>query len=282
MRVSARVVGSFDPAKLDRLVFKNDEVIERDFTGARHEFLTVVESRFERCRFERCRFDTASFGAGQSVSEYVDCSFDGSRIRSVATGFSRFARCSFRDVNIRDWSGEHVDLVDCVFSGRIKSAMFWGRPIPVWAKNQYESMVRHREKEGLGPPSREYRELVLREANDFYGNDFSQAELIKVSFRYGIDLTKQRLPTGPDYLYLGDAPAAIEEAVSKAADIEPAELRESVTDFLTNIIGRSVAVEGQRQLFLREKNFKPSPRVATGFALLRSAAQSSAPKPASG
>src|SRR5881397_1662986 len=127
MKVSARVVGKVDLDKFQRLVFNKEEVVGGDFSGRSLDWLTVVESRFERCRFERMRVERASFGAGMTQSEFVECSFDGSRILSLASGFSRFVRCTFRDVDICDWGGEYLDLVDCVFSGRLKSAIFWGR-----------------------------------------------------------------------------------------------------------------------------------------------------------
>ncbi|MEH1556670.1 hypothetical protein V7F85_12275, partial [Cutibacterium avidum] len=44
------------------------------------------------------------------------------------------------------------------------------------------------------------RELDSAARFQFFGNDFSQAEMIDCDFRYGIDLSRQKLPQGPGVL----------------------------------------------------------------------------------
>ena len=45
--------------------------------------------------------------------------------------------------------------------------------------------------------------------NEIEDNDFSRAKLIDVAFRTGVDLTKQRLPSGPECTYLDVAASAL-------------------------------------------------------------------------
>jgi hypothetical protein len=105
-------------------------------------------------------------------------------------GLSRFVRCSFRNVNIRNWLCFAVELIDCTFSGKLQQAVFNGTPLA------------------------QKRALLGRDRNEFHGNDFSAADLIDVGFRTGIDLTRQRLPSGPEYLYLPNAREAVGRARS--------------------------------------------------------------------
>lgn len=109
--------------------------------------------------------------------------------------------------------------------------------------------------------------------NEFHGNDFTDAELIGVDFRSGIDLTRQRLPTGQDYLYLPAAEATVAQAVDRLAQHSADEASERAQRFLSNVLGRSLA-EGQRQLLLREKDFQSrgvKPHITLAFEALRQA-----------
>jgi hypothetical protein len=60
-----------------------------------------------------------------------------------------------------------------------------------------------------------------RERNGFIGNDFSSADFVDVDFRGGIDLTKQILPTGPDYIYIADTGMAAKIAAELATEFGP-------------------------------------------------------------
>jgi len=272
MRVKARVVGqvAIDPA--DHLTYDHADVRDADLSGLDKESFTSIGSRFERCRFDRMRVRCVDFGSGTEVSEYIDCSFDRSRLTMGPSGFERFVRCSFRDVDLRNWDCYSVDLVDCVFTGRLRTVSFWGALPPSMGRNDYEAHVRWREKQGLGPPPDAVRALMLRESNEFAGNDFSGADLVKVSFRGGVDLEAQRLPTGPDYLYLPDGRGTVDRAMAALDEyVADAALQPKVENFL-NILGRSLDM-GQRQLFLRESDFgtrgAPWPYIPVAFALLR-------------
>jgi hypothetical protein len=274
MRVEARVVGQVVINPEEHLTFEHEVVRDADLSGRRLVSFHSIGSRFERCRFERMRIESISFGAGVEVSEYLDCSFDGSRFKRVGGGYSRFVRCSFRDIDFQDWDSDYTELVDCVFTGRLRSAQFWGAPLPIKARPRYESYVRRRERRGDGAPPDAVRALMLRESNEFHGNDFSGADLIEVYFRGGVDLTAQRLPTGGDYLYLPDPRATIDRALALLDERPPDDLTPKVEFLLRDVLGRDLD-QGQRQLFLRESDFGSRrgvpAHISVAFDLLRKA-----------
>jgi hypothetical protein len=194
------------------------------------EFDSVLEARGLRAWIhDNAKIDGASFGEGRETSEYVECSFDGARIRFGPDGYARFVRCSFREVDLRDWFCFTVELVDCTFSGRLRKAFFNGT-VP-----------------------EDDRATVGRERNEFHGNDFSAMTLIDVDFRSGIDLTQQRLPSGPDYLYVADAAEAVQRARASVIGWDNLDLRQSAMTPV-KILEEDVAA-GQRQLFLRPADF---------------------------
>lgn len=168
-----------------RVILRRARLVGADFSGRKLVEFASEGSRLERCRFDGTKIDYAVLGSGGRLSEYVGCTFDGARIRFGPAGTCRFVGCSFREVDLRDWFCFRVELVDCVFSGRLRKVVFNGRPVT------------------------SDRPSARRVRNEFRGNDFSQAELIDVSFRTGIDLTEQQLPTGPDYIYVANAEAAL-------------------------------------------------------------------------
>lgn len=104
-------------------------------------------------------------------------------------------------------------------------------------------------------------------------HDFTDADLIDVGFRNGIDLTRQRLPTGDDYLYLPAAEATLAQAAAGLAQGSADKVSEDAQRFLRDVLGRSLA-EGQRQLLLREKDFQVrgvKPHIKLAFEALRQA-----------
>ncbi|MBM7773972.1 uncharacterized protein YjbI with pentapeptide repeats [Actinokineospora baliensis] len=155
------------------------------------DYFTVVAGRFERCDFEGVKIKDACFGEGVEVSEYVDCSFDGARIGAISPGLARFERCTFRNTRLVKWLCKSVEFVDCVFSGRITETNFTGTVPPMLAQ------------------------LAGRTANRFERNDFSDAVLAGVSFRRGIDLLDQRLPTS-DVLFIENGDVVIPKMLDRA------------------------------------------------------------------
>ncbi|MFI7603476.1 hypothetical protein [Actinoplanes sp. NPDC049681] len=127
-----------------------------------------------------------------------------------------------RDVDIRGLGDDHLELVDCVFTGKLRTTVFWDAAPQPEAEKRYQWALRLFAREGRPEPS-DYRKLARRPSNEFRGNDFSGAELIDVSFR-GIDLSQQRRPgrarcregrRGPPQAHPVGCPALVPPAVQK-------------------------------------------------------------------
>lgn len=143
-----------------------------DWSGKKFEDFVPVGCRFESCLFESCDFRQVCFGGGLEDSHYISCSFDRSTIRATAPGNARFEKCSFQNVEIVEFLSHSVEMINCKFSGVIRTAFFNGAVLADVAP-------------GLG-----------RSRNAFEGNDFSNARLDDVCFRTGIALSNQQLPAG--------------------------------------------------------------------------------------
>lgn len=263
MKWHARVVGRGHLPEDQRLVLDHVKLSGQDYSNQELGQLCVIGSRLENCRFDGLRMlrqSYASFGEGTEPSEYINCSFDGAKIY-ITSGLARFVNCSFRNVDLRDWLCLTTELVDCTFSGTLRDAIFHGR-VPEEKLRVLGRVI-------------DWRAMTGREVNEFHGNDFEAMEFINVDFRTGIDLTQQRLPVGPQYLYLPDAAKSLTRVRSELTgrDGDP----ESRRVALTMVDGwlEGVITDGQRQLFLREKDFYgfrelPRDAVEKIFALLRS------------
>jgi len=92
----------------------------------------------------------ASLGVRGFPSWFVECSFDGSRIKLPGSGTARFERCTFRNVDLRSQVCVDTELVDCVISGKLRDVVFHGTLVD-------ENL--HRKLE--------------RERNEFHGSDFT-------------------------------------------------------------------------------------------------------------
>lgn len=127
-----------------------------------------------------------------------------------------------------------VEFVECVFSGRLDHAYFNGA-------------VPHDDRASLG-----------RSRNEFYANDFRDMDLYDVAFRTGIDLTQQRLPTGPNYVYVANAPTALASARANLSQLRDLEFRRNAWAFLDSL---TLGLEGdQQQLLLRPDAFPDNHR----------------------
>jgi hypothetical protein len=198
------------------------------------QLVASVGSLFERCRFERMRIADASFGSGRETSTYRDCSFDGTRTKFMGGGFARFERCSFQDVDFREWFCFTVEFVDCVFSGSLRGCVFNGKV-----------------------PDDDVR-WAGRTMNQITGNDFSRAELWDVGFRTGVDLTAQRLPSGPAYRYISDAASAAARARAAIITWDDLDFRQSCLRILASM--EAEVASGQRQWLLRTDAYPKSVR----------------------
>jgi|SRR6266700_82950 len=232
--IKARVTGTTTVRKDRTLVL--DSVNERgaDYSGRKLDSFCPIASRFEKCRFERMDIGDACFGGGTRDSEYYDCSFDGSKLAAGAPGNASFVRCSFRNVLIRELCCHKVQFVDCTFSGKFLSGYFNGS-VP-------EDKAAH-----LG-----------RSKNEFRGNDFGEMEFVDVAFRTGIDLGLQKLPSGPGYLYLPDAPSAVARIRRQVIEWTDLELRQNGMIVIQLLEGELQG--GQQQLFLSTK-VPPPPKL---------------------
>ena len=248
MRYGAKVVGRVKIAKDQRIVLDHARLHGEDYSGRKLTSFCTIGCRLESCRFDGAEVLDTQFGGGREVSEFVDCTFDGARLIRGG-GRSRFVRCSFRDVDLREWRCFAVEMVDCAFSGQLRVGIFNGS-------------VREEDRADLG-----------REHNEFRGNDFSSMKLIDVAFRTGIDLTRQRLPTGPEYTYLPDAAAAVERArIGLIGWLPNSELHRVAMTFVGGLAEE--VKRGQQQMLLRADDYYPYsslPREAVDrvFALLR-------------
>jgi hypothetical protein len=233
MRVVARVVGRRDVPDDQWIVVDHAQLLGADYSGRKLEKFASIGSRFERCNFDNAIIVDASFGSGKDPSEFLECTFNGAQMNMNAGGYARFVRCSFRESDLRNWICFAVELVDCTFSGKLRMAIF------------------------NGSVTGEYQTFVRRDRNEFHGNDFSGMKCTDLTFRRGIDLSKQRLPSGPEYLYLPDAAVAIDRAF---ADVvrwkDPSHQKRALN--LLNVLKEDVQ-DGQRQLLLRARDFYRKP-----------------------
>jgi uncharacterized protein YjbI with pentapeptide repeats len=250
MRFEAKVVGKMriDPEKY--VVLDHARLCNVDYSGRKFQQFCTIGCRMEGCHFQNVRINDAQFGAGRENSEFIQCVFDGARMKRVSGGPSRFVRCSFRNVDIRHWIARAVELVDCVFTGRLRETVFNGR-VP-----------------------EELRGYIGRSINEFDGNDFSNTDFVDVGFRTGVDLTKQKLPSGPEYLYLPDAESSLRRARLELLGWDASECRRVAMTMLSGM-ERDV-LDGQAQLLLRASSYYPYkslPREAVDalFASLRRA-----------
>jgi uncharacterized protein YjbI with pentapeptide repeats len=215
----------------EQLIIEGQRLVGRDLSERRLQYFCAIGSRFQRCSFRDVKFGDAVWGAGRSQSEYTECCFDGAKFRSVVPGNARFVNCSFLNVRIYEFFGFDVELVDCTFSGRIDSGVLNGTRDP------------------LGPRLRLLERLFGRKENEISGNDFSQCELGDFSFRTGIDLEAQRLPTGPHYLHLIDIAWAIRTGRTAIASWPNDEMRR-LASILLDLMADDLSA-GQQQQFYR-------------------------------
>lgn len=244
MEFGARRIGRMQINEDEHVVLSRQQLVSADFGDRDLAQFSAEGCRFEKCRFDNAVIESASFGAGRMTSEYVGCTFDGAKLYMGPGGYARFTDCSFEGTLIEGWFCFAVELVGCTFSGRLKKVVF----------------------NGSVPP--EKHDVVGRQINQFEGNDFSRAKLIDVGFRTGIDLTKQRLPTGDDYVLLDDARAAVRRARSAFNAWDDPEAKKRARGVLA-VMEEDVEA-GQSQLLIRVDDY-PRPARPSIQALLAAA-----------
>jgi uncharacterized protein YjbI with pentapeptide repeats len=217
------------------LVLRKRRFVDENFSNLNLEHFDAERCHFIRCKFEKVRFSSAAFASGRSQSTYVDCSFDGARIRSGPIGPARFEHCSFLDVVLSDWFCMEAEFVDCIFTGEIRGGWFNGTVL-----------------------NEEMQKALGRNRNEISGNDFAGVKLIDVAFRTGVDLTRQRLPSSPEYVFLPDARDALNRATTRVRQWPDGEERVGAVSMLKTL--SSELEHGQRQLLLREGDVFPKDR----------------------
>jgi hypothetical protein len=236
MDFSVRRAGRIQISDSAQVVLSNQHLVAQDFRGLKLLQFSAEGMRLERCAFDGWVIRSGSFGAGRATSEYVDCSFNDAKIHMGPGGYARFVDCTFENVAIDSWFCFAVELVGCSFSGQLHKAVFNGRVPP------------------------EKRDIAGRSTNQFEGNDFSRAKLLAVAFRTGIDLSMQRLPSGPEYTHLVDAPSAVRQARIAFNALGDPEEKKRVRGVLA-IMEEGVAA-GQGQLLIRVDDYPRASRSA--------------------
>ena len=205
-----------------------------DYSARKVGHFEAIECTFRNCNFTRMQIDYVSFASGTGPTLYQDCRFDLSRMREAAGGPARFERCSFESVRIDLFLCHATEFVDCRFSGRL-SGYFNGTPPDDWQAS------------------------LRRDKNEFSGNDFSRAELCDLSFRTGIDLSLQKLPTAPEKYFYSRRPELCIRALREKALVwrpDDPEDRKEVFSFIQVLEWELEG--GQKELFISLAAMKPS------------------------
>jgi len=223
--IKAKSKGKVNPATLGpRVWLEHEQVSRRDFSGQADGYFGAVGCTFDDCDFSNMKLREFTFAGGKEPTRYSRCKFDGSRIQHVIAGMARFENCSFLNVEINKLFSQAAEFVDCVFSGVLRHAVFYGRVFQT------------------------YSGATSRVVNEFSGNDFSAMRFIDVDFRQGVDLSRQRLPSGDDYLYLKDAAPKL-SALRNEYLHQPASQRRSEVFQALELLESEVR-DGQADLFI--------------------------------
>src|SRR3984957_9734155 len=224
--VGVRMVGKVSPAHLNRFTLKGEVRKDERFEKARWTAISISASQLERCIFDDVHSESVNMGGGLTQSTYTDCLFQDCDLVFGVIGNARFTRCRFLRCRLSHFFGTQLEMIDCAFpETSIRQAVFHG------ASNALK-----------GTPA--------RERNGFIGNDFSSADLVDVDFRGGIDLTKQILPSGPDYIYIADTGMAASIAGELAAELVPASPDTKQAKSLQQML-EFYHSDGQKQQLLR-------------------------------
>jgi hypothetical protein len=179
------------------------------------------------------QIDYVSFASGTGPTIYQDCRFDFSRMREAAGGPARFERCSFESVRIDLFLCHATEFVDCRFSGRL-SGYLTGR------------------RQMIG-------RLVCAETRTNSAAMTFLAPLCDLSFRTGIDLSLQKLPTAPEKYFYSRRPELCIRALREKASVwrpDDPEDRKEVFSFIQVLEWELEG--GQKELLISLAAMKPS------------------------
>jgi uncharacterized protein YjbI with pentapeptide repeats len=200
--------GVIDASQLLHLSIQRQVLVSAFYENLQLDGISVSGSQLDSCVFKNVQARSVSLGAGGDQSVYRNCVFEHCAFEVASAGNTRLVGCEFRDCVLRRVIGNALEVVGCKFPGsRIQSAVFYGA-LP-------------RSRAGL---SRRY--------NEFRDNDFSGTTFLDTSFRGGIDLNAQRLPTGGGYLLINDIHQALatgEKLMSSLPETEKRSLKRQMT-----------------------------------------------------
>jgi hypothetical protein len=126
MGIEARSKGRITIPDDQRMVLDHAKLHGENYSGRTLWQFASIGSHLHACKFDQTKIRSAAFGSGRETSEFVECTFDGARMNMGPGGFSRFVRCSFHNVTMRNWVCFSVEMIDCKFSGRLETAIFNG------------------------------------------------------------------------------------------------------------------------------------------------------------
>lgn len=231
LKVKVVSKGRIPPSHVNHFVIKGETRADERFEKVRWDAISISASELVRCFFGDLHARSANFGGGLSQSTYTDCIFEDCDFVFGVIGDARFSRCRFNRCRLSHIFGTKLEMIDCSFpETRIERAVFHGTSRATMSGE------------------------TKRKRNEFTGNDFSTADLVDVGFRGGIDLTKQVLPTGRDYVFVADTAGAstvaqhIAELDSKSREGKRAQSIQKSLKFLCS--------SGQRQALLRLSGFE--------------------------
>jgi hypothetical protein len=173
----------------------------------------------------------------------ADKSFSDHELVNLGAVGSRFERCSFERLSVRDTcfgaGAEMSFYTECSFDGsslrgpaigcaRFERCSFRDVRLEEWFcfEAEFIDCVFSGAARGVvfdgAIPNRSaggvpMRARLGRTVNEFRGNDFTEMDLRDVAFRTGIDLSRQHLPLGPDCVLILDAQSALERARAAVA-----------------------------------------------------------------
>ena len=231
MKPVARIKGYRNLDQDEVFHLKDLNVDNQDYSNKILRTIKCLNSKFTNCKFENIRANIWCFGSGPNVTGYINCSFDGSIFASPVVGHARFVNCSFKNVNIKQFFAHNAEFINCVFSGKLKKALFYGRPL--------EDRI-----QSLG-----------RSNNEFHGNDFNDLIMSNIDFRDGVDLTKQIFPTSNDHFVIDithDLLERLSQSIDKFDDKKLEKIVEIRLQYLNKILS-----DGQKQALFIKKDEEP-------------------------
>jgi uncharacterized protein YjbI with pentapeptide repeats len=226
LKPEVRKRGKIAPAELRLLTIERETRTNENFSNLKLDGLTVIESSLRGCTFEDVRARSSYLGSGLRQSMFEDCVFRRCTFTFGAVGNARLVGCRFESCRLENMFGTELELIECTFQDTtIRGSVFHGE---------------------IGDSA---HLRPRRTRNEIRDNDFSGAELENVDFRGGIDLTRQKLPTGENYLFIGDTCQAsrivrqMQSSLLETQDLQRSQTLASLLDFYCST--------GQRMQLLR-------------------------------